>query len=77
MILIIAGFGGFLGRKGDDFPGPKAIWEGMEKVRHFALGIEAAKDMLEPRAREMWVIVWPWIGQFLTVATVYFIATNL
>ena len=47
MILIIAGFGGFLGRKGDDFPDPKAIWEGMEKVRHFALGIEAAKDMLD------------------------------
>lgn len=43
MIRIIAGFGGFLDRKSDGFPGAKAIWEGMEKVRHYAIGIEVGK----------------------------------
>lgn len=43
IIRIIAGFGGFLNRKSDGFPGAKAIWEGMEKVRHYAIGIEVGK----------------------------------
>lgn len=43
MVLIIASFGGFLARKGDGFPGTKALWEGMEKVRHYAIGIEIGK----------------------------------
>ncbi len=43
MVRIIAGFGGFLGRKNDGFPGAKTLWEGMEKVRHYALGIEIAR----------------------------------
>ena len=43
MVRIIAGFGGFLGRKSDGFPGAKAMWEGMEKVRHYAVGIEIGK----------------------------------
>jgi hypothetical protein len=43
MVRLIAGFGGFLGRKSDGVPGPKAIWEGMEKVRHYAVGIEVGK----------------------------------
>ena len=43
MVRIIAGFGGFLGRKSDGFPGAKTLWEGMEKVRHYALGIEIAR----------------------------------
>lgn len=43
MVRLIACFGGFLGRKGDGVPGPKAIWEGMEKVRHYAVGIEVGK----------------------------------
>lgn len=43
MTRIIAGFGGFLGRKCDGHPGPKAIWEGMQKVYAFAIGIAAAK----------------------------------
>jgi hypothetical protein len=41
MVRLIAGFGGFLGRKHDGHPGPKAIWEGMQKVRAFALALEA------------------------------------
>jgi hypothetical protein len=43
MVRIIAGFGGHLGRKNDGFPGAKTLWEGMEKVRHYALGIEIGR----------------------------------
>ena len=43
MVRLIAGFGGFLGRKSDGHPGPKAIWEGMQRVREFALALEAGK----------------------------------
>ncbi|MEI2774248.1 MAG: IS4 family transposase [Candidatus Competibacter sp.] len=48
MTRLIAGFGGFLGRKGDGPPGPKAIWEGMQKVYAFALGIAAVKQAFIP-----------------------------
>ena len=43
VVRLIAGFGGFLGRKQDGHPGPKAIWEGMQKVRAFALALEAGR----------------------------------
>jgi len=43
MVRLIAGFGGFLGRKSDGHPGPKAIWEGMQRVREFAIALEAGK----------------------------------
>ncbi len=43
MVRLVARLGGFLGRKSDGKPGPKAIWEGMEKVRHYAVGIEVGK----------------------------------
>ena len=43
MVRLIAGFGGFLGRKSDGHPGPKAIWEGMQRVSAFAIGIEAGR----------------------------------
>ena len=42
-VRLVARLGGFLGRKSDGSPGPKAIWEGMEKVRHYAVGIEVGK----------------------------------
>lgn len=42
-VRLIAGFGGFLGRQHDGHPGPKAIWEGMQKVRAFAMALEACK----------------------------------
>jgi hypothetical protein len=41
MVRLIAGFGGFLGRQHDGHPGPKAIWEGMQQVRAFAIALEA------------------------------------
>ena len=42
-VRLIAGFGGFLGRKHDGHPGPKAIWEGMQKVSAFAIALEAGR----------------------------------
>ena len=41
MVRLIARFGGFLGRKHDGHPGPKTLWEGMQKVRSFAIAFEA------------------------------------
>jgi Transposase Tn5 dimerisation domain len=43
MISIIASFGGFLGRKGDGFPGPKSLWIGLQRVQDFAAGIAYQK----------------------------------
>jgi len=43
MTRMIAAFGGFLGRKHDGYPGPKAIWEGMIRVQEFFIGLEAAR----------------------------------
>ena len=43
MVRLIAGFGGFLGRKHDGHPGPKTLWEGLQRVQMFALGVAAAK----------------------------------
>jgi Transposase Tn5 dimerisation domain len=40
-VRLIAGFGGFLGRQHDGHPGPKALWEGMQKVRALAIAFEA------------------------------------
>ena len=33
----LAEFGGFLGRKADGHPGPQSIWQGLTKIRHFAI----------------------------------------
>jgi hypothetical protein len=43
MTRMIAAFGGFLGRRHDGHPGPKAIWEGMIRVQEFFIGLEAAR----------------------------------
>jgi hypothetical protein len=45
MIRMVAGFGGFLNRKHDGFPGPKTIWIGIQRCRDFALAIESHKQM--------------------------------
>ena len=42
-VRLIARFGGFLGRKHDGHPGPKTLWEGLQKVRAFALALEAGR----------------------------------
>jgi hypothetical protein len=43
IVRLIASFGGFLGRKHDGHPGPKALWEGMQRVREFAIALNAGK----------------------------------
>ena len=48
MVRMVAGFGGFLGRKGDGHPGPKALWEGLLQLHAFAIGIAAAKQAFIP-----------------------------
>ena len=45
MVRMVAGFGGFLNRKSDGFPGPQTIWIGLQRGRDFAQGIEAARAM--------------------------------
>jgi hypothetical protein len=45
MVRMIAGFGGFLNRKGDGFPGPQTLWIGLQRGRDFALAIETTKAM--------------------------------
>lgn len=41
MVRMIASLGGYLGRKGDGPPGPKALWLGMQRVTDLALGWHA------------------------------------
>ena len=43
MVRMIAGFGGFLGRKRDGHPGPTVLWKGLQRVREFVIGIEAGR----------------------------------
>lgn len=45
MIRLVAGFGGFLGRKGDGFPGPQSLWIGLQRCRDFALAISVHTEM--------------------------------
>ncbi|MCB1825527.1 MAG: IS4 family transposase [Candidatus Competibacteraceae bacterium] len=45
MVRLVAAFGGFLGRKHDGYPGPKALWEGMQKVSAFAIAFEATRTV--------------------------------
>jgi len=50
MIRMVAGYGGFLNRKGDGYPGPQTIWIGLQRCRDFVLGVEAMKE-IERRSR--------------------------
>ncbi len=45
MIRLVAGFGGFLNRKGDGFPGPQTLWIGLQRTRDFVLALEAQRAM--------------------------------
>jgi len=45
MVRIVAGFGGFLGRKGDGHPGPKALWEGLLKLMAYVEAFQAAREV--------------------------------
>ena len=48
MVRMVAGFGGFLNRKGDGFPGPQTVWIGLQRCRDFVLAMEAQRAMQEP-----------------------------
>jgi len=41
MVLMLAGLGGFLGRKGDLQPGTKSIWIGLQRLADFVRAISA------------------------------------
>jgi hypothetical protein len=45
MVRIVAGFGGFLDRKGDGFPGPQTLWIGMQRTKDFAIMYKAMRKM--------------------------------
>lgn len=44
MTRIVAGFGGFLGRKGDGHPGPKALWAGMQMLMAYVESIQSLRE---------------------------------
>lgn len=45
MIRLVAGFGGFLGRKGDGHPGPKALWEGLMKLMAYVEALQTVHEV--------------------------------
>ena len=45
ILVMVARLGGYLARKGDGPPGPKAIWIGLQRVRDFALALEAREAL--------------------------------
>ncbi|AKU11336.1 transposase IS4 family protein [Azoarcus sp. CIB] len=47
VIRLMAGLGGFLGRKGDGEPGVKTIWLGLQRVTDFAAGLRHAREFGE------------------------------
>jgi len=48
MVRMVAGFGGFLNRKGDGFPGPQTLWIGLQRSRDFVLALEAQRAIQNP-----------------------------
>jgi len=47
MVRMIATLGGFLNRKHDGFPGPKALWIGLQRAVDFVLALEAQRSVGE------------------------------
>ena len=47
MTCIVAGFGGFLGRKGDGHPGPKALWAGMQMLMAYVESIQSLREAFD------------------------------
>lgn len=43
-IRLLAGFGGFRGRKGDGVPGAKSLRQGPQRIMDLAVGIRAARQ---------------------------------
>lgn len=47
MIQVVAGLGGYLGRKSDSEPGPKYLWIGLERIRNFVYALNIQKEVLK------------------------------
>ncbi len=47
MVRIVAGFGGFLNRKADGFPGPQTLWIGLQRAADFVLALDAQRNATE------------------------------
>ena len=45
VIRLVAQLGGFLGCKSDGEPGVKAIWQRLQRVMDFALGLRFAREL--------------------------------
>lgn len=45
VIRLIAQLGGFLGRKSDGEPGVKTLWQGLQRVMDFVLGLRFAREL--------------------------------
>jgi hypothetical protein len=45
ILVLLARLGGYLARKADGPPGPKAIWIGLQRTRDFVIAIRAVKDL--------------------------------
>ncbi len=48
MVKIIAGLGGYLGRKHDGPPGPKAMWIGLQRMADYAMAWRTFKSVKKP-----------------------------
>ncbi len=48
MVKIIAGLGGYLGRKHDGPPGPKAMWIGLQRMSDYAQAWRTFKSVKKP-----------------------------
>lgn len=55
IVRIVAGFGGWLGRKNDPPPGPKALWQGMTKLSAYveAVTVIQAAEIKFPRRKRI------------------------
>jgi hypothetical protein len=53
IVGLIASLGGWLGRKCDGEPGPKAMWVGMQRMTDLALGWRARADQSRRAAKEV------------------------
>ena len=49
MIIDVAKLGGFLGRKGDGFPGAQTIWRGLQRLDGVTIGVNAVLATIRPR----------------------------
>ena len=47
VVIMVARLGGYLNRKNDDPPGPKAIWTGQQRLFDFVIALEAQRALMK------------------------------